>query len=237
MNLPRPKWYTVKELAEYWNVKETLVDRYIETGQLKQFARYHYAVVKEEFFSAITKGHLDVIEAQMKGKLVFCLGENEVTPNDGWRLWDEGHYIDEWYIKLEEVERFEKEHNQAPPAMEAEHQKKSGKPKGPLAEAIERAYRHFLENGEKEILKPGRIRDFFKSLKDLREKGNGNISEYLSERIDNVKISLSGCSVTTEEQVLKVGQGRETTAESRIYKQGDVSKLLTKLRKKFPFPT
>ena len=119
-------------------------------------------------------------------------------------------------------------------------QKKGGRPKDPLAEAVEKAYLHFHAAGNIDILKPGNIRFFLKSFGNLanddaqsKEFGNGNICDYLAERIKVVKIPRMGdCFVTTQDQK----EGR-TTYHGNRYGQNEIAKLLTKLRKKHPLPT
>lgn len=117
-------------------------------------------------------------------------------------------------------------------------QVKGGAPKGHLAEAVEYTYLKFKEEGNTEILRPGKIREFMKRLKELaNETGNPNFSEYIADRIDSVKISLSGCTVKTKDQFIKASTRRENTIKARTYKQDEVSKLLTNLRMKYPLPT
>ena len=110
--------------------------------------------------------------------------------------------------------------------------KKGGRKKSPLREAVEYAFLHFKDEGNTEILRPGKIREFLVRLKELREESNPNFTEYISERIKEVKIKPSGCLVITEEQVLKTDQRVENTLRSKAYKQSDVSKILTDLRQK-----
>jgi hypothetical protein len=114
---------------------------------------------------------------------------------------------------------------------------KGGAPKGPLAEAVEYAYLKFKEEGNTEILRKGKIHEFLERLKELAdEKGNRNFSKYIADRINNVKISPSGCTVTTNEHFLKSSKSRENKIKSRSYRQQDVSKQLLYLRKKYPLP-
>lgn len=112
--------------------------------------------------------------------------------------------------------------------------KKVGRRKNPLTEAIEFAYLHFWEQGNTEILRPGKIRDFLVRLKEMCDERNDNFNEYISERIWEVKISPSGCFVKTAEQIIITNQSIEKTRKSRKYKQNDVTKILTSMRKKQP---
>ncbi|MCB2173744.1 hypothetical protein KQH41_00605 [bacterium] len=118
-------------------------------------------------------------------------------------------------------------------------QKKGGRPKGLLAEAIERAYLHFLDKGDITILQPGNIRTFLKKLKslakdDVKQDGleNRKIRAYLAERIIMVTISFpEPCSLTTQD--IKRGV---KSYPSKEYSQGAISKELSKLRAKYPLP-
>ena len=112
--------------------------------------------------------------------------------------------------------------------------KKVGRKKNPLTEAIEFAYLHFWEQGNTEILRAGKIRDFLVRLKEMSDERNDNCNEYILERIEEVKISPSGCFVKTAEQIIITSQSIEKTRKSRKYKQNDVTKILTSMRKKQP---
>ncbi|TWJ13665.1 hypothetical protein [Geobacter argillaceus] len=115
---------------------------------------------------------------------------------------------------------------------------KGGNRKGALAEALEEAYLKFWKEGNTEILRKGKIRDFLERLKELSdEKGNRNFSKYIADRIDSIKITPSNCTITTKDQYIKSTNQREYKEISRNYKQGDVSKHLTSLRKKYPLPS
>jgi|MTBAKSStandDraft_2_1061841.scaffolds.fasta_scaffold06391_3 hypothetical protein len=117
---------------------------------------------------------------------------------------------------------------------------KGGRPKGPLAEAVEKAYLHFRDKGDVTILQPNEIRSFLKSFKPLANDevqsnglGNRNIRVYIAERIKEVKIRYPAeCIVITQDQKEggKINLGRK-------YSQKAVAKLLSNLRKKYPLPS
>jgi len=115
--------------------------------------------------------------------------------------------------------------------------KKGGRPKGPLAEAVEMAYLHFHAAGNVDILKPGNARFFQKNFSKLVknevpfvEFGNRNIADDIGERIKDVKNPYVGkCSVTTQDRK----KGNETE-HGKSYSQDVIAKLLTALRKKHP---
>jgi len=89
MNLPRPKWYTADELAEYLEVNVSIVHRYTQTSQLQ----------KEIMYS---------VEGQDRWEVSWLPEDSEKHDVDVHLL--EGWYPVGAYYKLEEVERFEEEH-------------------------------------------------------------------------------------------------------------------------------
>lgn len=121
---------------------------------------------------------------------------------------------------------------------EQQNDKKGGAPRGPLSEAIEHVYLKFLKEGNTEILRKGKIKEFLERLKELAdEKGNVNFSKYVADRIEKVKISPVGNTITTKDQIAKTGKKQETTIKGETYQQNSLSKLLTNLRKNYPLPT
>ncbi|MDW7758492.1 MAG: hypothetical protein SCH72_12465 [Desulfuromonadales bacterium] len=125
------------------------------------------------------------------------------------------------------------------PEQKAPHEK-GGRPKSPLAEAIEKPYLYFRKKGDVAILQPRNIRSFLKNFKSLANDdaqslrfGNENISAYIAERIKEVKIPRAGdYFVITQERE----EGRKINPSNR-YSHKDISKLLTRLRKKYPLPS
>lgn len=93
MNLPRPKWYTVDELAGYWEVASELVKRYIETGQL---------VSSKMFLNWENNSYRWESNINGYGRYLYEIEEEPA--------YNEMEFGD--YILLEEAERFEKEHGQ-----------------------------------------------------------------------------------------------------------------------------
>ena len=118
----------------------------------------------------------------------------------------------------------------------AAEKRTGGRPKGPLYEAVNFAYKKFRNEGNTEILRPGKVVEFLDRLKDLAGGENRKISDYITERIEIVKKRNSSFTITTQERVIKEVKGRVTTEKKNTYTTADVSKLLTALRKKFPLP-
>jgi hypothetical protein len=116
----------------------------------------------------------------------------------------------------------------------SEEKRKGGRPKGSLYEAVEFAYKKFRDEGNTEILRPGKVAEFLDRLKDLADGENQNISDYVAERIEIVKKRNGSFTITTQERVIKKVKGREIIEKKTIYSTGDISKLLTALRKSFP---
>ena len=114
---------------------------------------------------------------------------------------------------------------------------KGGRPKGPLYEAVEFAYKKFRDEGNTDILRPGKVIEFLDQLKDLALGKNRKISDYIAERIEIVKKRNGSFTITTLERVIKEVKGRVTMEKKSTYTTEDVSKLLTALRKKFLLPS
>lgn len=119
----------------------------------------------------------------------------------------------------------------------ANDRQQGGRPKGPLYEAVEFVYKKFRNEGNTEILRPGKVIEFLDRLKDLAGGENRNISDYLTERIEIVKKRNGSFTITTQERVIKEVKGRVTMEKKSTYTTKDVSKLLTALRKIFPLPS
>jgi hypothetical protein len=122
--------------------------------------------------------------------------------------------------------------------QEVDTRNKGGKPKGYLTEAIEYAYLKYRDEGNTEILREGKIREFCERLKELAdEKSNPNFSTVIANRIDCVKIAPAGCTVTTKDKYLEASKTREIKEKGRKYTQQRISQILVELREKFPLPS
>lgn len=86
MSLPRPELYTVDGLAEYWNVSSQLIQGYIHAGQLARIGKYEH----------IGGGYM-------------LEGEHPDTPSQE-ELQNQGYSFKGWFIRLEEVVRFEQKY-------------------------------------------------------------------------------------------------------------------------------
>lgn len=115
--------------------------------------------------------------------------------------------------------------------------KKGGKPKLPLSEAVECLYKTLLAEGNTEILRPGKIVEFLKRMRDItNEKGNRNINNYIAERIERVKIATSKYTIFVIDKPIKKAKVSGIAYKTTEYYANDVSKILTKLRKDYPIP-
>jgi hypothetical protein len=119
----------------------------------------------------------------------------------------------------------------------SEEKRKGGRPKGPLNEAVEFAYKKFRDEGNTEILRQGKVAEFLDRLKDLAGGENRKISDYIAERIEIVKKRNGSFTITTQERVIREVKGLVTMKKKASYTTDDVSKLLTALRKIFPLPS
>jgi hypothetical protein len=99
--------------------------------------------------------------------------------------------------------------------------KKEGRhPNADLTEAVEYLYKKFYNRGDREILRPGKVQEFLKRMKDATIEDGQNFSDYIAERIYEVK--------------KKEGKLIVTTQIGRPYSTNAVSKRLTKQREKMP---
>ncbi len=111
-----------------------------------------------------------------------------------------------------------------------------GKRQGVLSEAIEHAYNKLRNQGNTRVLIGGKPRDFWQCLKAMATVGNVNADEYILERIESVKIPKNGgCSLITKAKIAVFAE-HTRTKEGKHYNENAVSKILTKLRKKYPLP-
>lgn len=126
------------------------------------------------------------------------------------------------------------------PSRKKETGNGGGRPQSPFGEAVEKAYRFFLESGNTEILKPFRRDDFRKSLlslvKDEDKEGLGNceLSSYVAERIKEQKTVDGELKIFCNERPASKGK-KPFPAQS--YTMDDLSDELSKLRGKYPLPS
>ena len=166
MDLPKPKWFTCKELAGYWECEQSLVERYIQTGQLAESARFTRKDNPDEWvklpytgYCAWIANYLDSFKRALSEPIKFpvdsawaknnsLIEDKEIAeefagivqsnndsdesgtlpdyfmPKDFNRLVElmynqYGFEFDQNYIKLEDVEAFEREHATPPEQREA----------------------------------------------------------------------------------------------------------------------
>lgn len=100
MKLPRPKWYKVDDLAKYWGCPASIINQYFETGQLKLSARFLHEKFGETWLTC---------------PLNECLEDWKGVEGCGYILQGE-------YVKLEDVEQFEKTDQQAVVSNQKEEQ-------------------------------------------------------------------------------------------------------------------
>lgn len=112
--------------------------------------------------------------------------------------------------------------------------RKAGRPKGPLRQVLEYCYLKFQEEGNTEILRAGKIREFLIRIKELSDENNKvKFDEFVAERIESIKIGPSGYGVKTKEHYVLANDTKETKIKSKRYNQGYVSKVLNDIRKKY----
>lgn len=112
--------------------------------------------------------------------------------------------------------------------------KPAGRKPGPLNDAVTLAYEKLYKEGNTEILKPSKIKEFLQRLKEFSTEKHPSYIAEIGVRIENV-VNVSGdCIITTSEAYLKSSESRELRLKPRKYGKNAVSKILTALRKKHP---
>ncbi|MBV5316896.1 MAG: hypothetical protein JZU50_03720 [Desulfobulbaceae bacterium] len=106
--------------------------------------------------------------------------------------------------------------------------KRLGRPKAQLTEAVEFLYDKFYKEGNTEILKEGNVQEFIKRLQGSIDENNQNYSDYVAERIKEVKKPGGAWMITTQE-IMSPGV---KYMKSKIKSIEDVSKALHYLREK-----
>jgi hypothetical protein len=102
----------------------------------------------------------------------------------------------------------------------------SGRPKGPLSEAVEFAYKKFWDEGNTEILRPSKVMEFLDRLRELADDENKNVSDFIKERIEIVKKRNGAVTITTPRRITKDGKYRERIDKRATHSTNEVSKLL-----------
>lgn len=108
---------------------------------------------------------------------------------------------------------------------------KGGRPNAYLSEAVECVYQKLGEHGKSGLSKPSKIREFIIFMKEMSTRNNQYFDEFLKERIKSIQIPEEGdCTIITEDKVSLKGQA-ETIIRGKSYKNNDIAKILTRLRK------
>lgn len=118
----------------------------------------------------------------------------------------------------------------------AKAKRNTGRPPTALSEAVEFAYKKFRDEGNTEILRPRKLREFLDRLRELSDDENRNVSDFIGERIEIVKKRNGTFSITTPERVIKEGKAQEQIEKKAIHSMNAVSKQLSALRKQIPLP-
>lgn len=152
------------------------------------------------------------------------------------------YYLEDFVVFPGEVARVEAKYPDLSKSTQTAHEAgsahpKSGSPKAPLTEAVTKIYEDLHESGNIEAIMPGRIELFMEYLKGYTTEGNSNESDYVQERIKEVK-KISGKWIIfmqslTDKQIVK----RSTTGKNETFGKPYVSRILSALRKELPLPS
>jgi hypothetical protein len=105
-----------------------------------------------------------------------------------------------------------------------------GAPKASITESVEHAYDILLKSGNTEIIKKGNIKGFIQYLKECVTEGNPNYSEYVAERILEVKAVHGDCRIYMRESKPKEKMTFATTRKHKIIKKSRISAILSGFR-------
>ena len=105
-----------------------------------------------------------------------------------------------------------------------------GRPAGSLREAVAYVYDKLKDNGNTELIKPGKIKLFLGYLKECLTEGNPNYSDYVCARIKQVKKVTTDCTIIMNQRTQKEIADFATTGINVTFKKQRVSAILTELR-------
>jgi hypothetical protein len=105
-----------------------------------------------------------------------------------------------------------------------------GAPHTPITEAVGCAYDILKKSGNAEIIKPGKLQAFIGYLKECTTEENPNYSEYVSERIKEVKAPNGDCRIIMQNLTDKQKLQFEKTGKNQIVKKTRISSILSVLR-------
>lgn len=106
-----------------------------------------------------------------------------------------------------------------------------GAPKVSITEAVEHAYDILHKSGNTEIFKKGNIKGFIQYLKECVTEGNPNYSNYVAERILEIKAVHGDCKIVMRESKLKEKLKFATTCKHEVIKKSRLSAIFSALRK------
>lgn len=176
---------------------------------------------------------------------LICPDNREINLEDAGllRLEDDGFWCrysfksnppritkDDLFISREEIERY-KLTIASPPAVDTQINipDKGGRPPGQLMEAVEKLYCHLRDQGNTEILRAGKVKEFLTRLQECLS-GTDEVSKYVSLRVDKVDLKNTAKAVRT----MGNKDSRGKTTGERFYSQGRASTILSELRRKYP---
>lgn len=113
---------------------------------------------------------------------------------------------------------------------------KGGRDAGPLREAVEMLYLKLHKEGNFYPLKKGKPSLFIEEMKNHMKKGDSDISDFISERIFEIKKVSGQWQIIPQKRVLKSSKSRETIQKSDPWDVHDVSTILSVLRKSYSIP-
>ena len=208
----KPEYYTPEQLAREFVIPKWIVHHNIENGKLKVMYR--------------------------------------TFDDNGRAILDDKPPTDSRYppsmsrvVMAEEAERFAEQYgadHNVPPAsgpIQTNGDKNpqhpgGGAPEATITAAVKWAFSRLKDTGNTEIIKRGNVKGFLKYLKECITEGNSNYSEYLVERIKDVKNIDGDCTITIHSLTPKEKSQSVPTGKDIKIKKARISSILSELRKK-----
>lgn len=106
-----------------------------------------------------------------------------------------------------------------------------GRPNVSITEAVKWAYDKLTESGNTELIKPRKLTGFLEYLKECVTEGNPNYSDYVSERIKEIKGIGGDCKIIMQNITDQEKANFVTTRKNYFKKKVHISTILSDLRK------
>lgn len=167
-----------------------------------------------------------------------------ITPAGNMLMLSQEHYylFNDLLVLFDEAERFREvcAHALASRNQNSESDDKhpkGGTHKSPLSEAVEYVFQRLLKSGNTELLQRGKIKEFMIHLKECVTEGHRNESDYVSERIAEVKKVKGKWIIIMQRFTDKQKLHFANAGKNETFTSATVSTILTRLRQAHNLPS